>query len=327
MTDLSVQYLGKKLSSPIIVSSSSLTRSVEGVKKCADAGAGAVVLKSLFEEQIEAELNREEAPESGLAHPEAEDYFRQMGKHLGPSEYLRILENAKKSVKIPVFASLNCVTDSWWTSYAKQLAATGADGLEINLSRLPRNLTETSEEAETRLVRIIEKVTSEVAIPVAAKIGPYFTTLPRLAVRLNKAGASALVLFNRFYQLDIDPEKMELSPGYQFSSPAEMYTSLRWISILSGQVECDLSASTGVHDGSSAIKQLLAGATSVQVCSVLYQKGMGEIRKILDGITAWMREKRYASIGEFKGKLSQSSSEEPESYERLQYVKALTGIH
>lgn len=327
MAELSVTYLGKTLPSPIVVSSSSLTRSVDGVKKCADAGAGAVVLKSLFEEQVEADIDHDGSASPEYTHPETEDYFRQMGKHLGPADYLKLIENVKKSVSIPVFASLNCATSSWWASYAGQIATSGADGIELNISRMPRSEKQDSESIEKRMVEIVEGVRSEVALPLAVKIGPYFTSLPRLALRLKKAGAGALVLFNRFYQMDIDIEKMKLAPGYQFSSASELYTSLRWVSILSGTIECDLAASTGVHDGKAVIKQLLAGAATVQVCSILYQKGLGEIRNMLGEIEEWMGRHGYASISDFRGSLNQAGSADPEAYERLQYIKALTGIN
>ncbi|GAB4374668.1 MAG: dihydroorotate dehydrogenase-like protein [Spirochaetales bacterium] len=326
MANLQVQYLGKTLPTPFIVSSSSLTQSVESIRKCEEAGAGAVVLKSLFEEQIEADIKKEEYEGLSQMHPEAHEYFDQMGRHLGPSDYLKLIESAKKVVKIPVFASLNCVSEPWWIRYAEQLATAGADGIELNLSRMPRDPAETAQMVEDRLVHIVETVVQKVSLPIAAKIGPYFTSLPNMVHRMERAGVKGLVLFNRFYQLDIDPQTLRLAPGYQFSTPQEVYTSLRWISILSGQVECDLSASTGVHDGITAVKLLLAGASSVQVCSVLYRKGIGELRNLLKGIETWMEEKQFTSIDEFKGKLSQTESTEPETYERLQYVKALTGI-
>jgi dihydroorotate dehydrogenase (fumarate) len=327
MADLSVTYLGKNLPSPIVVSSSSITRNVDGIRKCAEAGAGAVVLKSLFEEQVEAEIDHNGAAAPEYSHPETEDYFRQMGKHLGPADYLKLIENAKKSVSIPVFASLNCATSPWWTTYAKQIATSGADGIELNIARMPRSEKEDAETIEKRMVDIVQGVRAGISLPLAVKIGPYFTSLPRTAMRLKKAGAGALVLFNRFYQMDIDIDKMKLAPGYQFSSPSELYTSLRWISILSGTIECDLAASTGVHDGRAVVKQLLAGASTVQVCSVLFQKGMGEIRKMLDELGRWMEAHKFASVADFRGKLSQAESEDPEAYERLQYIKALTGIN
>ncbi|MFQ3621245.1 MAG: dihydroorotate dehydrogenase-like protein [Spirochaetales bacterium] len=326
MVNLQVQYLGKTLPTPLIVSSSSLTQSVENLRKCEEAGAGAVVLKSLFEEQIEAEIKQEEYNGLSTFHPEAEDYFTQMGKHLGPTEYLQLIEKTKKTIRIPVFASLNCVSEPWWIQYTDQLSSVGVDGLELNLSRMPRNPAETSLMVEDKLVRIVERVVARSSFPIAVKIGPYFTSLPHVAKRLHQAGAKGLVLFNRFYQMDIDPKTMKLAPGYQFSNPQEVYTPLRWISILSGQIECDFAASTGVHDGLTAVKLLLAGASTVQVCSILYRKGIGELTNIRKGIESWMEEKGFKSIEEFKGKLSQQESDQPEAYERLQYIKALTGI-
>jgi len=325
MVDLSVRYLGIPLRSPIVVSSSSLTGTVQGVKKCADSGAGAVVLKSLFEEQIEAEMKQPGVAET--QHPEADDYFEAMGKYIGPSDYLKLIEEAKRTVSIPVFASLNCVSDSWWSRYAEQIEKAGADGIELNIALMPRDAEETSEQAENRFIEIVRKVHAATNLPLAVKIGPYFTALPHMAARIKKAGASALVLFNRFYQMDIDVDALKLKPGYQFSSPGEIYTSLRWISILSGQIEdLEFSASTGIHDGKSAVKQILAGAATVQVCSALFQKGVGEIRTMLNEMEAWMNDHGFISITDFRGKLTQIGSEEPETYERLQYVKALTGI-
>ncbi len=325
MVDLTVRYLGIPLRSPIVVSSSSLTGTVQGVKKCADSGAGAVVLKSLFEEQIEAEMKQPGVAET--QHPEADDYFETMGKYIGPSDYLKLIEETKNSVSIPVFASLNCVSDSWWSRYAEQIEKAGADGIELNIALMPRDAEETAEQAESRFIEIVRKVRAATKLPIAVKIGPYFTALPHMAEKIKKAGASGLVLFNRFYQMDIDVDSLKLKPGYQFSSPVELYTSLRWISILSGQIEdCDFSASTGVHDGKSVIKQILAGATTVQVCSALFQKGVGEIRTMLNEMEAWMNDHGFISITDFRGKLTQIGSEEPETYERLQYVKALTGI-
>lgn len=327
MADLTVSYLGKSLPSPLIVSSSSLTRNAESIKKCADAGAGAVVLKSLFEEQVEAELGHQGAATGDSFHPETEDYLRQMGKELGPADYLKLIERAKKAVSIPIFASLNCASTSWWTAYAKQIATSGADGIELNIARMPRRRNEDGEAIEKHMVEIVQAIRSEVSLPLAVKIGPYFTSLPRVATELRKAGADALVLFNRFYQLDINIDTMKMAPGYQFSSPTELYTSLRWISILSGTIECEFSASTGVHDGQAIIKQLLAGASSVQACSVLYRKGLGEIRHMLDEVEAWMKAQGFSRVEDFRGRLSQVESDDPEAYERFQYIKALTGIN
>lgn len=323
MARLSTRYMGLKLPSPIIASSSSLTANVSSIKRAVDAGAGAVVLKSLFEEQIEHDSGAEEVDVA--VHPEAEAYVRQMGKHLGPERYLELIAETRREVSVPVIASVNCVTNKWWGNYAEQIQAAGADGIELNTAIMPQS-GETPEAIENRYTRIIEKVRRSVAIPLAVKIGPYFTSLPRFTVALREAGAAAIVIFNRFYQFDIDIRKQELAAGYQYSSPNELHTTLRWTSILSGSTGCDIASSTGVHDGEAVIKLLLAGADAVQVCSVLYKNGMQSISEMLSTLTSWMGQNNFASIDEFRGKLSQSRSAQPEAYERLQYIKALTGL-
>ncbi len=326
MPNTSIRYLGHELSTPVIVSSSGLTNTVSGVRRAADAGAGAVVLKSLFEEQIESTTDADSSEMDVSVHPEAEQYVSQMSMHLGPQKYLDLIADAKAAVNIPIIASMNCVTSKWWGNYGKQIEAAGADALELNTAIMPRSEAETAESVEKRYYRIVNRVRRQVDLPLSVKVGPYFTSLPLFAEELRKAGASALVLFNRFYQMDIDIEAEGLAPGYQFSNPEEIYTSLRWISILSGTVGCDLSASTGVHTGDGVIKQILAGATTVQVCSTLYKNGYERISELNKELSDWMDRKGYTSIEAFRGKLSQSGSAEPEAYERVQYIKALTGI-
>ena len=325
MADRTVSYLGLTLPSPVVVSSSSLTNTIGGVQKAAAAGAGAIVLKSLFEEQIEHDIDTEGKDFDYSVHPDAELYVQQMGKHLGPERYLDLIEQAKKSVKVPIIASVNCVSAKWWGNYGTQLAEAGADAIELNIAIMPRERDEAID-IENRYVKIVDKIRRLVDIPLAVKIGPYFTSLPNVAEDLRKAGASALVLFNRFYQLDIDIEEMKLAPGYQFSTSAEIHTPLRWISILSGTVGCDLVASTGVHTGADVIKQLLAGATTVQVCSALYKNGYELVTQMNAELEGWMERHGFSSIDQFRGKLSQSESSMPESYERFQYIKALTGL-
>ncbi len=326
MNDLSVRYMGLDLENPLVVSSSSLTGTVDGVVKCADAGAGAVVLKSLFEEQIRHDLSGTENTEDMTVHPEAVSYIGRMGMHLGPQEYIKLIKESKKKVSIPVIASVNCITDSWWVNYAKQLEDSGADALELNVSAMPRNLDTGCKEIDDAVIRLAGEVNRHVQLPLAVKIGPYFSSLSNLALRLQETGIAALVLFNRFYQLDIDVLNEKLKPGYQYSSPKELHLPLRWISILNEKINCDFAASTGVHDSEDAVKMLLAGATAVQLCSVLYLKGIEELTEIKSGLIDWMKEHGYASIADFHGKLCQTRSDKPEAYERLQYIKALTGI-
>jgi dihydroorotate dehydrogenase (fumarate) len=326
MADLSVTYMGLALRNPLIVSSSSLTNSLEKVQRWAEAGAGAVVLKSLFEEQIEAQTEELEEQAWPYPHPEAFDYVRQMGMRMGPKEYLQLIAGAKKAVSIPVIASLNCITPKWWSSYATQIAEAGADAIELNIAILPTEFRQPPEEIERVYVHIVDGVRRAVQIPIAAKIGPYFTSLPHVARSLCQTGASALVLFNRFYQLDIDIDKMKLVPGYHLSSPDEMHLPLRWIAILYRQVGCELVASTGVHSGAAVAKQLLAGAQAVQVCSVLFEKGPGQLQVMLDELGGWMDTRGYRGIPELRGKMCMELSEQPKYYERLQYIKVFVGL-
>lgn len=325
MPDLSTLYMGLKLKNPLIVASCGHTKTVEGVRKCADAGAGAVVLKSLFEEQILAEM-QQSGSEEGLWHPEAVDYVRRMGLELGPEEYLRLVRESKKAVTIPIIASLHCVSSKLWLDYVWKVEDAGADAVELNITIMPTDPSRSSLDVEKIYLDIVERVTRTTRLPVAAKIGPYFTSLSFMAQELWKRGASALVLFNRFYQIDIDIEKLELKGAYRLSSPFESSLPLRWIALLAGKVKCDLSASTGVHDASSAIKMLLAGAATVQLCSIIYLAGFGQIRAIAEGIERWMKDRGVKNLDEIRGSMSQLKSEKPELYERLQYIKALVGI-
>ncbi len=326
MAELSTDYMGLHLRNPVVVASCSLVNSVEGVRRCAESGAGAVVLKSLFEEQIEAEAEDLQDDLWLSGHAEAFEYVKKMGMALGPREYLKLVEQAKSAVSIPVIASLNCISPKWWTNYAEQIASAGADALELNISIMPSDPDFTSQDTERLYLRILEAVKSRINIPIAVKIGPYFTSMARMADELCRRGASGLVLFNRFYRLDIDIDELKLIPAYHYSSPEEMSVPLRWIALLAGRVNCDLAASTGVHNGAGFIKQLLAGATVAQVCSTLYVNGLEQIGRILEEAEAWMKSHSFGSIHEVRGKLSQMQSDRPALYERLQYIKVLVGI-
>jgi len=326
MADLTTTYMGLELRNPLVVSSSGLTKDLDGVRRCADAGAGAVVLKSLFEEQVIGEMQNQKQYASAAWHPEALDYVEGMGIGIGPREYLEVIREAKKAVSIPVIASLNCVSREVWTGYAKRLASEGADGIELNLAVMPSDPKRTTDEIEKMYLDALADVTSKVDVPIAVKIGPYFTSVSRMALAFSRRGVKALVLFNRFYQIDIDIEKMELSSGITLSSPKEMNLPLRWISLLSGRVECDLAASTGIHDERAVVKMLLAGATVTQLCSTLYLNGVEHIGKILSGVEEWMKGHGIESVGAIRGKLSSLNSTDPELYERIQYIKALVGV-
>ncbi len=326
MADLSVTYMGLKLSNPLIVSSSSLTNTVDKVRRCEDGGAGAVVLKSLFEEQIEAETAELEDKSWPYSHPEAFEYIRQMGMRIGQDDYLKLIEGAKKAVSIPVIASLNCVSPKWWANYARQIAAAGADALELNIAVMPKDLLLASDAVERTVSRIASSLQPKFPTPIAAKIGPFYTNLARVADSLVRAGAGALVLFNRFYQVDFDIEKLAPRSAYHFSTPEEIHLPLRWIAVLYEQLRCDLAASTGAHDATGVIKLLLAGATAVQVCSTLYLNGLERLGRIRRELEEWMERHHFAAVGEFRGRLCQARSERPEIFERLQYIKALTGV-
>lgn len=325
MADLSTKYMGFELKNPIIVSSCNLVDNIEGVKKCTDAGAGAIVLKSLFEEQIDVDT-KELIKNIWLNdHTEAFDYVRGMGMSLGPGDYLKLIEDVKKRVTIPVIASLNCVSAKWWVDYAKQIENTGADALELNISVMPSDPNRVSEEIEKQYYDIVEGVRRHVNIPIAVKIGPFFTSIARMARELYRRGVSALILFNRFYRLDIDVDSLKLMGGNPLSSPKEMNLSLRWIALLSGRIECDFASSTGVHNGIDAIKMILAGAKAVQICSTLYQNGVEQIGRVQKEMEDWMKGHNFKSLSDFRGILSQEESDKSELYERLQYIKALSG--
>jgi dihydroorotate dehydrogenase (fumarate) len=326
MADLSTTYLGLPLRNPLVVASCSLTKTVDGVRRCAEAGAGAVVLKSLFEEQILADLHGTEVDATPLWHPEALDYVQRMGLELGPRSYLRLIGDAKRAVEIPVIASLHCISSGLWTNYVRQVTDAGADAIELNISVMPSDPKRDGAAVEKIYTDAVESVTQLASIPVAVKIGPYFSSMARVASELWMRGAKALVLFNRFYQFDIDVERMELTHAYRLSSPQEMTLPLRWISLLSGRIACDLSASTGIHDAAGVAKLILAGATTVQLCSTLYKNGIDRIGAIRDDLERLMEKHGLESIDRMRGTLSQAKSGSPELYERLQYIKALVGM-
>lgn len=326
MVNLAVKYMGLNLKNPLIVSSCSLTHSLEGVQRCAEAGAGAVVLKSLFEEQLNADVNSLVDNSVRAFHPEELDYMEQMGLTTNADEYLKIIEEAKEQVDIPIIASLNCISNSRWTEFAKYIEAVGADALELNIAVMPREFDEDPIKIEKHIYDLVATVKHNINIPIAVKLGPYFTSMPRVAKNVRKAGASGLVLFNRFYQTDIDITAMDVISRNKYSSPAEMSNTLRWIAILYQKIGCSLIGNTGIHDGEGLIKQILVGAKAVEICSTLYINGMGQIRAMLEDITKWMMEKGYETLDDFRGKMSQKYSDQPEYFERQQYIRALVGM-
>ena len=327
MVNLETSYMGLKLKNPLIVGSSGLTNSVENIIEIARHGAGAVVLKSLFEEQImnAASLTLSQNPGSN-AYPEAEDYIRNYTREKDVTRYLDLIEESKKAVDIPVIASINCISNTEWINFAKLIEQAGADGLEINVFVLPSNPDNDSEKNEAVYFELIEKIMAVVNIPVALKISYYFSSLAQMVMKLSWTGVKGIVLFNRFFSPDIDIEHLEVKSSNVFSTPAEITTSLRWIAMLSNRVHCDLAASTGVHDGVGLIKQLLAGAKAVQVASVLYKKGFQEIDSILETLSGWMDRKNFNTLDDFIGKMSIDEADNPAAYERVQFMKHFSGI-
>lgn len=318
--------MGLTLKNPLIVASSGLVRSVSGVTKCAEAGAGAVVLKSLFEEQFEAEARGIAAGMPMSPHPEAADYIDRMSRDLGPEAYLKFVSEAKAAVDIPIIASLNCVTPHRWPDYAERVVGAGADAVELNVAIMTSAPDVAAATVEDGYLRIIDAVRGRVPVPLAVKIGPQFTSVANMAARCADHGVAALVLFNRFYQPDFDVHRIELTIGPRFSTPAEVTTALRWVSLLFGRVGCDLIGATGIHDGEAVVKLILAGATAVQVASAIYLHGWSRIGEMLDEVERWLAEKGFSSLGEVRGRLSQVSSPHPEVFERYQYIKAISGL-
>lgn len=328
MADLTTEYIGLNLKNPIVAGSSGLSGSVKGVVELEKNGAAAVVLKSIFEEEIMLEYEdiMREAREEGV-NLDQFDYFDFDLKSNRIKKYIDLLTGSKKEVSIPVIASINCIYSHEWTSFAKQLQDAGADALELNMFFLPSDFDRTTEEKEQAYFQIIDKVQQEVSIPIALKISPYFTNLGPMIQQLSGTGIAGLVLFNRFYSPDFDIDKFEVISSNVFSKPSDLSISLRWIAIMAQRVDCDLAASTGVHDGIALIKQILAGANAVQIASTLYQNGKGQIGKMLETLEGWMEQKGFASLNDFRGRMSQVKSSNPAAYERMQFMKHFGGVH
>ncbi len=328
MADLTTDYLGLKLRNPIVAGSSGLSNSVKGVKEFEEKGAGAVVLKSIFEEEIVYEYQDilKEASEQEV-NLDQFDYYDYQIKGEKLDKYTNLIADSKKSVSIPVIASINCVYSHEWTAYAKQLEAAGADALELNMFFLPSEFDRTTAEKEKAYFQIIEKVKKVVTIPIALKISYYFSNLGPMIQQLSESGIAGLVLFNRFYSPDFDIDKLEVVSSNVFSSPSDLSISLRWIAIMAERVNCSLAASTGVHDGAALIKQILAGADAVQVVSTLYKNGKGQIGTMLETLEDWMAHKGFNSLSDFRGKMSQAGSSNPAVYERVQFMKYFGGTN
>lgn len=323
MADLTTKFLGLTLRNPLIVGSSGLTDTVEKVKNAEKAGAGAVVLKSLFEEEIIAEM--EEAmhrmTSRPFVYPETFDYMDEEEEEDSVRKYLRLIRESKDAVHIPVIASINCVSSQKWTYFAKEIQDAGADALELNLFILPTDFERTAAENEKLYFDIVAEVKKVVDIPILLKVSYYASNLGQMLQKLSKSGIAGLTLFNRFYSPDFNLETYQVVSTNVLSQPSDLPISLRWIAVMADRVECDLAASTGVHDGEALIKQILAGADAVQVVSALYKHGVEYIESILDEVGRWMDHEGYEKLEDFRGKLSQSKSSNPAAYERVQFLK------
>jgi len=327
MKNLSTTYMGLKLKNPIIAGSSGLTNSLENIINLEKAGVGAVVLKSLFEEQITHVINKTMSQnEDANSYPEALDYISHYTRTQDLERYLQLIRDAKESVKIPIIASINCVSSSEWVTFAKKIQDAGADALELNIFILPSDPKKKSEQTEQIYFDILQAVIKQVSIPVAAKISYYFSGFANIALQLSWTGISGLVLFNRFYSPDIDIDNFEITSANVFSHPAEMSLSLRWVAMLSNRVQCDIAASTGIHDGQAVIKQLLAGAKAVQIATILYKEGFDIVGQMLEDIHKWMDKQDFDNLTDFTGMLSFREDKSMAAYERVQFMKHFAGI-
>ena len=325
--DLSTTYLGLKLRTPLVAAASPLSEEIDTIKQMEDNGASAVVLYSLFEEQLRQDsVELAQHMEHGtFSTPEALTFFPEPEEfRLGPEEYLKHIGEAKKAVKMPVIASLNGSSVGGWTQYAKAIQQAGADALELNIYYIPTDMSLSSSQVEQNYLDILKAVKSAVTIPVAVKLSPFFTNFANMAKRLDQGGANGLVLFNRFYQPDIDLETLEIRPNILLSTPMAMRVPLRWIALLYGKLRANLAATSGIHRSSDVLKMLMAGADVTMLCSSLIRHGVRQIGVIERDLVAWMEEHEYTSVKQLKGSLSQKNCADPSAFERAQYMKAIS---
>ncbi len=319
MAKLETTYLGIKLKNPLVVSSSGLTSNIESIKKLENAGAGAIVLKSLFEEQI---LHEAGSLSVHSDYPEAEDYLKAYITSNNVENYLELISTAKKTVNIPVIASINCISASKWVDFASRIQEAGADALEVNVFVLPTNIKKKSDEYEQIYLTLAEKLKEIITIPFAFKVGFHFTSPLNILEQLWFRNVKGVVLFNRFFAPDFDIEKMKVVPAEVFSNPSDLRDTLRWVGITSHLLpKIDISASTGVHSGKELVKMLLAGATTVQVCSALYKHGHEHLTGMLEFLNSWMDKKGYKTIDEIRGIMNYGKIGDPTVYERSQFMR------
>jgi dihydroorotate dehydrogenase (fumarate) len=325
--DLATRYLGIPLAHPIVASASPLTGSLDSLRRLEDAGVAAVVLPSLFEEQIEHdEMSTHNLMLYGAElSPEARGFFPELQQYnTGPDRYLRLIADAKRSLDVPVIASLNGTTPGGWTGIARQCEQAGADAIELNVYFLAADVDDSSAAVEARYVDLVKLVAGQVRIPVAVKVAPYFSAMANMANRLAMAGARGLVLFNRFLQPDIELDELQVAPHLVLSTSDELRLALRWIAILRGRVRASLAATGGAHTSEDVLKLLLAGADCVMLASSLLKKGPAQVGTLVRGVEAWLAERGYESVEQMKGSLSQQACPDPGAFERANYMKALT---
>ncbi len=322
MVNLETTYMGLKLKNPIVVASSGLTNSVEKIKALEEAGAAAVVIKSLFEEQINSEVSHLINKDPQNLYPEAEDYIWNYTRNNSITAHLELVKEAKKAVSIPIIASINCITSKEWTSFAHDFEKAGADALELNLFVVPTDRKQSGADIEQLYIDVLAKVKKEVSIPVGVKVGFYFSNLVNMIEKLMANGAASVTMFNRFYEPDINLDKLELSSSEVFSSPAEMSRTLRWVGLVNSALpKLEIAASTGIHDGAAVAKQLLAGAQVTQLCSIVYIEGAQVLNGILADLEAFMEKWNFETIDAFRGRLSYAKLDDPMLYERAQFMK------
>ena len=328
--DLTTSYLGLKLKNPIVPSAGPLSHTLDGMKRLEDAGASAIVMYSLFEEQIahdSAELSHY-LSYGTESFAESLTYFPEVGEYnLGPGEYVELVRRAKESLSIPIIGSLNGITAGGWTDYARKIQQAGADALELNVYYISTDPEIPAQEVEDRYAEVLHAVKRAVTIPVAMKLSPYFSSLGHMTRRLDHAGVDGLVLFNRFYQPDIDLENLEILPNVILSTPQALRLPLRWIAILHGRIRASLAATSGIHTAQDVIKMLMAGADVTMMCSALLKNGPAHITKTLADVQQWMLEHEYLSVSQMKGSMSQKSVADPAAFERANYMKALQGYN
>ncbi|NQU86114.1 MAG: dihydroorotate dehydrogenase-like protein [Mariniphaga sp.] len=323
MADISTRFFGLELKSPVIAASCGLTSSVENIKKMADNGVGAVVLKSIFEEEIQHELNQELAmrqPQGG-ADDEYLDYFDYIIKEENLKKYLALISEAKKAVDVPIIASINCISSAEWISFTNKLEKSGTDAIELNLFIMPSDLSKSGKSNELFYFETIEEIKKHISIPVTLKVSSYFSNLAKMLVDLSKTGVNGITLFNRFYMPDIDIEKEEVINSGILSNNTDYLVPLRWTALMHNKMDCPIAATTGVHTSKTMIKFLLAGASAVQVSSILYKEGIETIKRFNNDLSAWMNKKGYSSINDFKGKITLTGNQSVKAFERVQFMK------